>query len=351
MSAVADQRTRPIRLTVVAADGLYKRELFRLPDPFAVVTVDGEQTKTTSVMKRTLNPYWNEWFELNVTNSSVIAVQIFDQKKFKKQSNQGFLGVVNVQVGSVFDVRTADADEMLTLDLKKATADDIVRGKVIINLSTNVAPTTAPASTIASSSSAAPSPFRAPGPSSASASSASATASNGLATGTAALSINGPVSSSGSSTTGPHPTRGVGPADPHGELPEGWERRVDHLGRTYYVDHNTRTTTWKRPTIQSVAGGAAAASATEQRDRARHQARSLPGEAAGSSAPSSSAVSATAPSSGQSALQLSSQTTEGQGPLPAGWESRMTPEGRVYFVDHNTRTTTWVDPRRQQTVR
>lgn len=26
-----------------------------------------------------------------------------------------------------------------------------------------------------------------------------------------------------------------------------WERRVDHLGRPYYVDHNTRTTTWKRP--------------------------------------------------------------------------------------------------------
>lgn len=26
-----------------------------------------------------------------------------------------------------------------------------------------------------------------------------------------------------------------------------WERRVDQLGRTYYVDHNTRTTTWTRP--------------------------------------------------------------------------------------------------------
>jgi Ca2+-dependent lipid-binding protein len=34
------------------------------PDPFAVATVDGEQTKTTSVSKRTLNPYWNETFDL-----------------------------------------------------------------------------------------------------------------------------------------------------------------------------------------------------------------------------------------------------------------------------------------------
>lgn len=37
------------------------------------------------------------------TNQSVIAVQVFDQKKFKKKG-QGFLGVVNVQVGNVFDV-------------------------------------------------------------------------------------------------------------------------------------------------------------------------------------------------------------------------------------------------------
>jgi E3 ubiquitin-protein ligase NEDD4 len=34
------------------------------PDPFAVVTIGGEQTKTTSVIERTLNPYWNESFNL-----------------------------------------------------------------------------------------------------------------------------------------------------------------------------------------------------------------------------------------------------------------------------------------------
>lgn len=36
-------------------------------------------------------------------NESLIAVQVFDQKKFKKK-DQGFLGVVNVQMGNVFDV-------------------------------------------------------------------------------------------------------------------------------------------------------------------------------------------------------------------------------------------------------
>lgn len=49
---------------VVAADGLSKRDVFRLPDPFAVITVDAEQTHTTSVIKKTLNPYWNESFDM-----------------------------------------------------------------------------------------------------------------------------------------------------------------------------------------------------------------------------------------------------------------------------------------------
>lgn len=91
------------------------------PDPFAVATISGEQTKTTGVIKKTLNPYWNESFDMSVfptshpspassnhsprrvTEESILAVQIFDQKKFKKK-DQGFLGVVNVRVGSVLDL-------------------------------------------------------------------------------------------------------------------------------------------------------------------------------------------------------------------------------------------------------
>ncbi|KAI0402264.1 hypothetical protein F4802DRAFT_600177 [Xylaria palmicola] len=40
-------------IAIIAADGLYKRDVFRLPDPFAVGTLNGEQTKTTQVCKRT----------------------------------------------------------------------------------------------------------------------------------------------------------------------------------------------------------------------------------------------------------------------------------------------------------
>lgn len=36
---------------------------------------------------------------------------------------------------------------------------------------------------------------------------------------------------------------------------------------------------------------------------------------------------------------------ESLGPLPAGWEQRKTTSGRVYYVDHNNRTTQFTDPR------
>ena len=45
-----------------------QRDVFRLPDPFAIVTVDGEQTHTTSVIKKTLNPYWNDSFDVSVND-------------------------------------------------------------------------------------------------------------------------------------------------------------------------------------------------------------------------------------------------------------------------------------------
>ena len=32
--------------------------------------------------------------------------------------------------------------------------------------------------------------------------------------------------------------------------------------------------------------------------------------------------------------------------MPTGWESRLADDGRVYFVDHRRKTTTWLDPRK-----
>lgn len=107
-------------------------------------------------------------------------------------------------------------------------------------------------------------------------------------------------------------------------LPPGWEKRTDPRGRFYYVDHNTRTTTWQRPTAEYVRN-------YEQWQSQRNQ---LQG--------------AMQHFSQRFLYQSSNASTDHDplGPLPPGWEKRQD-NGRVYYVNHNTRTTQWEDPRTQ----
>lgn len=86
--------------------------------------------------------------------------------------------------------------------------------------------------------------------------------------------------------------------DQHSSLPRGWEQRTTPAGRVYYINHNTRITTWNDP-----------------RDPVRNTENT------------------TAPVSPESP------------PLPAGWEANRQPDGTVYYTDHNTRSTTYEDPR------
>uniref|UniRef100_I3JXZ2 E3 ubiquitin-protein ligase n=1 Tax=Oreochromis niloticus TaxID=8128 RepID=I3JXZ2_ORENI len=111
-------------------------------------------------------------------------------------------------------------------------------------------------------------------------------------------------------------------------LPPGWEKRVDQRGRFYYVDHNTRTTTWQRPTAESVRNYQQWQSQRSQLQGAMHQ------------------------FSQRFLYQPSGAPVENDplGPLPPGWEKRQD-NGRVYFVNHNTRTTQWDDPRTQGMIK
>lgn len=358
-----------LRLTIIAADGLYKRDVFRFPDPFAVATLGGEQTKTTTVIKRTLNPYWNESFDLRANEESILAVQIFDQKKFKKK-DQGFLGVINVRVGDVVDFSSGQ-DQMLTRDLKKSTDNLVVHGKLIINLSTNLeAPprgNLAPANPNGSRPS-----LNTPNASHSSgflggSTSSHTSAPSGVLMANGAMSTNptpghAPAAGSAGSAGANGPTNGAGARhggtmgsfeDAQGRLPTGWERREDNLGRTYYVDHNTRSTSWNRPSASGTTETQRnERDANTQVERQRHQNRTLPEDRTGANSPNLQQQQAASGNAANAATMMATgATTAGTGELPPLWEQRHTPEGRPYFVDHNTRTTTWVDPRRQQYIR
>lgn len=41
----------------------------------------------------------------------------------------------------------------------------------------------------------------------------------------------------------------------------------------------------------------------------------------------------------------SGAASTGLGPLPDGWEQATTAEGEIYFINHQTKTTSWFDPR------
>ncbi|XP_067360841.1 itchy E3 ubiquitin protein ligase a isoform X2 [Channa argus] len=113
-------------------------------------------------------------------------------------------------------------------------------------------------------------------------------------------------------------------------LPTGWERRVDPMGRVYYVDHITRTTTWQRPTQESV----------RNYEEWQHQRSQLQGAMQQFNQRFIYGLQ-------DQLAATANKEFDPLGPLPLGWEKRTDTNGRVYFVHHPTRTTQWEDPRTQ----
>nr|XP_031528546.1 E3 ubiquitin-protein ligase NEDD4 [Vicugna pacos] len=187
-------------------------------------------------------------------------------------------------------------------------------------------------------------------------------------------------------------------------LPPGWEERQDILGRTYYVNHESRRTQWKRPTLQDNLTDAENGNMQLQAQRAfttrrqiseetesvdnressenweiiREDEANMYGNQAFPSSPPSSNVdvqthlaeglNARLTICGNSATgqpvassnhsnrrgSLQAYTFEEQPTLPVllptssglppGWEEKQDERGRSYYVDHNCRTTTWTKP-------
>ncbi|XP_054035254.1 E3 ubiquitin-protein ligase NEDD4-like isoform X3 [Dryobates pubescens] len=172
----------------------------------------------------------------------------------------------------------------------------------------------------------------------------------------------GPARRARSSTVtgGEEPTPSVAYVHTTPGLPSGWEERKDAKGRTYYVNHNNRTTTWTRPIMQLAEDGMVGSAANSSNHLSEPQIRrprSLSSPTVTLSAPLEGikdspvrrAVKDTLsnPQSPQPSPYNSPkpQHKVAQSFLPPGWEMRIAPNGRPFFIDHNTKTTTWEDPR------
>ncbi|CAO2634376.1 E3 ubiquitin-protein ligase NEDD4 [Lemmus lemmus] len=193
-------------------------------------------------------------------------------------------------------------------------------------------------------------------------------------------------------------------------LPPGWEERQDILGRTYYVNHESRRTQWKRPSPEDDLSDAENGNIQLQAQRAFTTRRQISEEVDSADnrespenweiirddenavyggqafqSPPSGHVDSQAhlaeeldtrlavygnPATGQPVTSSNHSNRRGSSQacifeeqpalpvllptssgLPPGWEEKQDERGRSYYVDHNSRTTTWAKPTMQDDPR
>ncbi|XP_076442818.1 E3 ubiquitin-protein ligase SMURF2-like [Babylonia areolata] len=364
MASEGARRNGPmkIRLTVLCAKNIAKKDFFRLPDPFAKISVDGSgQCHSTETCKNTLDPKWNQHYDLYVGHKDSITISVWNHKKIHKKQGAGFLGCVRIMSNAIQQLKDTGFQR---LDLQRQSSDDTetVRGQIVISL------------------------------------------------------ISRDRGGSGPMVTDATGISHAIPYDPN-ELPDGWEERRSASGRVHYVNHVTRTTQWERPTRpasecprpQSMVSPRSDSSLMSPSSPSSESSSRMQGSSSSSLANSSSAPSMGSTSGGGSSSMAAHQfvrrrstrhrnylsraqlhdmmelpdgyeqrtTQQGQiyflhtrtgvstwhdprvpreasnlelrdedlGPMPEGWETRRTSSGRVYYVDHNNRTTQFTDPR------
>lgn len=89
-------------------------------------------------------------------------------------------------------------------------------------------------------------------------------------------------------------------------LPSNWSMQVAPNGRVFFIDHAHKTTTWVDPRTGQP-------SHVPKKDNVINKPKYT--------------------------------FVDDLGPLPDGWEERVHSDGRIFFIDHNKKTTQWEDPR------
>ncbi|XP_066594780.1 E3 ubiquitin-protein ligase Nedd-4 [Prorops nasuta] len=371
---VRDETTSKLRLKVVAGHQLAKKDIFGASDPYVRVdlnTINGDVTvdsALTKTKKKTLNPVWEEEFIFMVKPvDHKLVLQVFDENRLTRDD---FLGMVELtllnlpkeQEGRIIPARryvlrprsnhsSQRSRVKGTLEVYHAYISD---SSSVNNEDTDITPDSG-------------------------------------------WELVQPTAESPLNES----------ADIHaianGPLPPGWEERQDANGRTYYVNHIARFTQWERPTAMNTASTGGISNEQRNLDTAATEFQRrfhIDDESSHRSSVSNQddevlqeedleargeggehrvgVIGDTSSESGRSVDQQgylsenedqsddnvdspagsrrSSEQIEAPKPvihypisngecLPPGWGMQVAPNGRVFFIDHNERATTWIDPR------
>ncbi|XP_065333977.1 E3 ubiquitin-protein ligase Nedd-4 isoform X3 [Cloeon dipterum] len=331
--------TQRLRLRVVAGHNLAKKDIFGASDPYVRIdlnTIEGDETidsVMTRTKKRTLEPQWNEEFIFRVKPSEhKLVLQVFDENRLTRDD---FLGVVELTLQFLPKEQEGRVILPKQYILRPRSAKSRVKGFLEI-YHAYIRDTNA-----GSTDEEEPAPVeREPG-----------------------WEMVDSTNSTGSVETPAQPVN-VPNQEQSLPLPAGWEERQDANGRTYFVNHNARSTQWERPTpeggINTIQTNAAQhernmeSAATEFQRRFHISVDDLESNRSSGSLSQGDATDSgnnePRPRSDSEAVQIPTEarlqalglTSEG---LPPGWTMQMAPNGRVFYIDHNERATTWVDPR------
>jgi len=353
-------RTKILRLKVISADNLAKKDIFGASDPYVRIdlinntddeVIDSVLTKTK---KRTLNPRWEEEFLFRVKPADhKLMLEVFDENRLTRDD---FLGKVELPLSSLPRESDDRAVNNKNYILQPRSTRSKVRGHLqLYHAYVQEARSNQDSVETLERDNSAPAPPEG-----------------------WEMVENQDEAADSADTSTSTPT----------QLPAGWEERQDNNGRTYYVNHIARTTQWRHPTVEedsttgaslSDTGGttetdgeASSRSDRQQFNRRNHMSEDSnagnnqsasaisrvgrnsvsdnlsAGIAAGLSLDSGDSSSSASRgrtrtlSEGETKVNKFGPETEG---LPNGWTMQVAPNGRVFFIDHINKKTTWVDPR------
>ncbi|CAO1304308.1 unnamed protein product [Diamesa hyperborea] len=324
-----DEGSSQIRIKVISGKSLAKKDIFGASDPYVRidlnqitgdVNIDSVLTKTR---KKTLNPTWNEEFIFRVKpNEHKLVFQVFDENRFTRDDFLGMVELTLINLPKEQDGRVISTKSYPLRPRRSVGARSKVRGTLEIyhayirDLDSNGSNAADPDWEIVDNES------------------------------TTSVSLL-------NQSTAIEP------------LPTGWEERQDANGRTYYVNHIARSTQWERPSLNSHSSDDSdmalqfnrrfhisvddADITTNNQNNTDDVDATHSESSTSSNNQSASATSASSSQSRQSSLDdrqpTPTQLINPEAGLPSGWSMQMAPNGRVFFINHADKSTSWVDPR------